>query len=502
MARPQNKQVATKEMDDLIQYITMEEEQEKQKQQRMMNFSQYLEEKHRIPDSLRDLVIHALALQTSSSTTTTTTSSSSSTTKTCMNELCRHMLALGRFGTTAFLCIMYGSGELSQAFCRSAAVYGATYLLRRTPIQILHKDKHVGKKKDMTSAAVHAIVLEEEEEEREEGEGEEGKKGVVVGNGIDDDEKTPTAIKKEPKKKKMIRCSHVVIPREAIRMQHRRRCVTRVFRRISIIRGKPIFPKIEKKKEEEQQDMNEGGMEEHSSSQPPQQRYVVIIPPGKVGNESVIQGMIFDEGMNVAPHVLQGGCCSVAHLTTTATITKNVVDDDADSKDDEIDDDRHHRILKKALDSILKIRNKKNNNVEKDSDLVEDIFHIAFSYDVMTTTLDEGEDDDTTMNLSNVNGLHMITRPVPSIALDDAFVHASRIFNDICAQTNNKHLEFLKISQRMNTIVQESLGGTNGENNPQQYKPGGDDDDDENLVLESAMSMIQHQEKESSRSNQ
>ena len=32
--------------------------------------------------------------------------------------------------------MMYGSGELSQAFCRSAAVYGATYLLRRAPVQI------------------------------------------------------------------------------------------------------------------------------------------------------------------------------------------------------------------------------------------------------------------------------------------------------------------------------------------------------------------------------
>jgi hypothetical protein len=40
---------------------------------------------------------------------------------------------MGRFGPTtgALLCPLYGAGEFPQAFCRVAAVWGATYLLRQ-----------------------------------------------------------------------------------------------------------------------------------------------------------------------------------------------------------------------------------------------------------------------------------------------------------------------------------------------------------------------------------
>ncbi|CAN0435773.1 unnamed protein product, partial [Discosporangium mesarthrocarpum] len=44
---------------------------------------------------------------------------------------CRHLSALGRFGSTAFITPMFGVGELPQAFCRMAAVHGAVYVLRR-----------------------------------------------------------------------------------------------------------------------------------------------------------------------------------------------------------------------------------------------------------------------------------------------------------------------------------------------------------------------------------
>ena len=55
-------------------------------------------------------------------------------TKDGVEDLLLHVTALGRFGNTAFLTAMYGSGELSQAFCRSGAVYGSTYMLRRPPL--------------------------------------------------------------------------------------------------------------------------------------------------------------------------------------------------------------------------------------------------------------------------------------------------------------------------------------------------------------------------------
>lgn len=43
----------------------------------------------------------------------------------------RHLSALGRFGETAFITPLYGVGELSQSFCRMAAVHGAICMLRR-----------------------------------------------------------------------------------------------------------------------------------------------------------------------------------------------------------------------------------------------------------------------------------------------------------------------------------------------------------------------------------
>jgi len=43
----------------------------------------------------------------------------------------KFLTSIGRFGNTPFLWSMYGSGELPQAFCRLAAVFGATYFLGR-----------------------------------------------------------------------------------------------------------------------------------------------------------------------------------------------------------------------------------------------------------------------------------------------------------------------------------------------------------------------------------
>jgi hypothetical protein len=66
-------------------------------------------------------------------------------TKNGVDDLLQHVSSLGRFGDTAFLIPMYGSGELSQAFCRS----GVVFMLPRLPLLIsvktdaLHHDKIV-----------------------------------------------------------------------------------------------------------------------------------------------------------------------------------------------------------------------------------------------------------------------------------------------------------------------------------------------------------------------
>ena len=47
-----------------------------------------------------------------------------------MRNVCGHIGALGRFGNSAFIASLYGSGELAQAFCRLCAVHGGLYMLR------------------------------------------------------------------------------------------------------------------------------------------------------------------------------------------------------------------------------------------------------------------------------------------------------------------------------------------------------------------------------------
>ncbi len=59
------------------------------------------------------------------------------TTETGLHRLYRHMNSIGRYGDTAFLCCKYGSGELAQAFCRMCAVWGGTYILRRSIQEII-----------------------------------------------------------------------------------------------------------------------------------------------------------------------------------------------------------------------------------------------------------------------------------------------------------------------------------------------------------------------------
>eukprot|EP00903_Cladosiphon_okamuranus_P013595 g12662.t1 len=53
------------------------------------------------------------------------------TTEEGLEAVNRHLSALGRFGETAFITPLYGLGELSQSFCRMAAVHGAICMLRR-----------------------------------------------------------------------------------------------------------------------------------------------------------------------------------------------------------------------------------------------------------------------------------------------------------------------------------------------------------------------------------
>eukprot|EP00970_Alexandrium_tamarense_P001839 scaffold237_cov181-Alexandrium_tamarense.AAC.38 len=124
LSRPQNKaKPSSSDMDALMRCVRDK-----------VSFTEFLTAVVKLPPRLCTVVMHALVLAPFQNDETTSTPQYS--TKDGLEDLLRHVTALGRFGDTAFLIPMYGSGELSQAFCRSGAVYGSTYMLRRSPVSI------------------------------------------------------------------------------------------------------------------------------------------------------------------------------------------------------------------------------------------------------------------------------------------------------------------------------------------------------------------------------
>ena len=104
-------------------------------------FIAFLKNSFGVSDSLGKLLIYAIGLLPTSSTGGT-----SCTTRRGIVAIQRHLLALGRFGTTAFLTTLYGSGEVPQAFCRLCAVNGGIYLLRKTPLALKYEKQQDDRK--------------------------------------------------------------------------------------------------------------------------------------------------------------------------------------------------------------------------------------------------------------------------------------------------------------------------------------------------------------------
>ncbi|KAJ1438541.1 GDP dissociation inhibitor-domain-containing protein [Ochromonadaceae sp. CCMP2298] len=53
-------------------------------------------------------------------------------TRDALRDMFLHVDSIGRFGETAFLAPVYGTSEIIQAFCRMSAVWGGTFILRRS----------------------------------------------------------------------------------------------------------------------------------------------------------------------------------------------------------------------------------------------------------------------------------------------------------------------------------------------------------------------------------
>ena len=265
LSRPQNKATpSSSDMESLIRCV-----------RDGVSFSDFLRNVVKLPDRLAVVVIYALALSpfgynkndSNEPLSDAMARVSEYSTKDGVEDLLLHVTALGRFGNTAFLTAMYGSGELSQAFCRSGAVYGSTYMLRRPPLRITL---------EQGSSRVSGVVL--------------GGEGIV---GFDDDD-----LEQE------ILCEHVIVPSTMIDPSELRNAVrTRTYRRISMLKGKLV------KAEREQTDAD--------NSSETEQRYAIIIPPGTRGlsNQSAIHVLALDDSVCVSP---RGKDYTVLHLTMTS----------------------------------------------------------------------------------------------------------------------------------------------------------------------------------------
>ncbi|GAB5029535.1 rab proteins geranylgeranyltransferase component a 2 [Nannochloropsis oceanica] len=93
----------------------------------------------RMEGHLQWVVIHALALLVVDSEGKGGTEGGElmATTEEGLKRVWGHLQGLGRYGKTAFLWPLFGGGDVTQAFCRTASVWGATYLLREQPAGVV-----------------------------------------------------------------------------------------------------------------------------------------------------------------------------------------------------------------------------------------------------------------------------------------------------------------------------------------------------------------------------
>jgi RAB protein geranylgeranyltransferase component A len=376
LARPQNKAVATQELQDL--QTCMKEQK--------LTFDEFLAQQKLSP-TLRSIVRYALALETESKSTSLAYG---------MDQLRQHLQALGRFGTTAFLVPMYGSGELSQAFCRSAAVFGATYLLRRAP---------VGIDVDHNNHQVQGVIL--------------------AGDKSNDYPELATASSQQDKR---LRCSQVVVSVNALIPQtataKEQPPKKRLLRRISILNGK----------------LNPSTTE---------QRHIIILPPQShnIGNSHAIHCVTLDDSVQVAPPG-----CTVLHLTTTIKMEPN--NNNNNNNNEEMMDTS---VLDRAYEQLAHIS----------KGPLDEIYQVTFSHALTTTTTEVEE--------SLPNGLHVCQSDGQVLTADVAFAQAQQLFDNICPG-----MEFLGLSKELDQTIQERAA-----------ERGGAMDDDEQLVLESALGMIE-----------
>ncbi|XP_052815903.1 rab proteins geranylgeranyltransferase component A 2-like isoform X2 [Mya arenaria] len=88
-------------------------------------FTEFLTSRKLTP-TIKHYVQHSIAMATDSMTT-----------RQGLTQMKKFLQSLGRYGNTAFLWSLYGSGELPQSFCRMCAVFGGVYCLRTTAASLI-----------------------------------------------------------------------------------------------------------------------------------------------------------------------------------------------------------------------------------------------------------------------------------------------------------------------------------------------------------------------------
>lgn len=101
-------------------------------EERNMNFIEYLRNKHKLSEDIIQLICYSIVLLSSMNENIST--------KEGMKRVRMYLKSIGRYGTTSFLYPVYGVCELPQAFCRVGAIFGGTYILRRS-VQNLYADQ-------------------------------------------------------------------------------------------------------------------------------------------------------------------------------------------------------------------------------------------------------------------------------------------------------------------------------------------------------------------------
>lgn len=382
LARPQNKAVKTDELQMLQEAIENES----------MTFDEFLSQKYKLSPRLRSIVRYALAWEISDSSTTLANG---------MATLRKHLQALGRYGTTAFLVPMYGSGELSQAFCRSAAVFGATYLLRRAPLAI-----QVGK---FTTNVDTEIIGEATGNEK-------GRvRGVVLSNDmlVDECNREGSQQQQTKSRNKFIKCSHVIAPVNAIGTN----CFppighvpnglrTRIIRRISVFSGKVI------------------------QSESEEQRHVIFIPPQTISNDHAIHGVLLDSSVSIAPRG-----CTILHLTTTIMEESCVGDNGLESENV-----NSVEILERAEAAVLKSKQATTTTTSDDPPI--ELYHVSFSH--------ECPDVEEARKACHPAGIHLCSHTAQALTADSAFEQAEKIFSSICPGD-----EFLGLSSGIDKVIRD-----------------------------------------------